>query len=422
MKKERRKLETLLSVIVITVFLGQIYISPFNTDFRLSMAVIALSFLLVFFREVNVYICTSAVGVLMFLFRAGISSINNPGIDGSSLISMYMPVVVYYVSYGLLFNFMEIRDKSREPVSFTVSLWVIDTLPNIFELIVRQAWDVSPFDSMIVAAILIGGIRSLVTYQLIAMADLYTNRLESKQRDRQFKELLVFTARLKTELFFLRKSRQDIELAMKKCHDVYQRMKDPELKPEILAVAKEIHEIKKDYNRVISGMESTLGKEGFGPAMGIVEIFQLISDNSAAIAESLGKAVSIEIYTESHLYIERFYPLVSILNNLVINALEAIDDKGTIVLGQMKDEQGYRFSVRDFGPGISKEDLESIFVPGYSTKFNAETGKMSTGIGLTHARQLVEEVFESELKVQSISGSYTEFWFYVKELEEGVNE
>ncbi len=422
MKRERRSLETLVSIIVVTVFLGQIYVSPFGGNFRLSMAVIALSFLLVFFRDVNALLCATVVGFLMFLFRAAIAHVNGPEVETLTLVRMYLPVVTYYVAYGLLFEFLEIRSKSREPVSFTLSLWVIDTVPNILEVAVRRAWSRSPFDSLLMAIILMGAVRSVVTYQLIAMADAYTNRVEMHQKEKQFRELLLFTARLKTELFFLRKSRKDIEQAMKRSHEVYQRIEDPVLKPFILGLAKDIHEIKKDYNRVISGMETTLGQEGAGMVMSIHEIFALIRDNTAALAAAQGKSLEIQIAVETHLCTERCYPLISVLNNLVINAVEALGSKGTILLREVRDGSGHVLSVRDSGPGIAAEDLESVFVPGYSTKFDQETGVMSTGIGLTHARQIVEEVFQSRLEVQSEPGRWTEFRFRLSGLQEVTHE
>lgn len=417
MRNRRRNLEISVSIILVTVFLGQIYISPFGTDFRLSMAVISLSFLLLFFREVNVLFCTTVVGFLMFFFRAGIAAINNPGIGVDILTAMYLPVVVYYVFYGVLFIVMELRDKAREPVSLTVSLWVIDSLPNILEVIVRQEWNYSPFDNLIMAIILMGGIRSIITYQLIAMADSYTDHVESNQKEKQFRQLLLFTARLKTELFFLRKSRQDIELAMKKSHEVYQRVENPELKPMMLSIAKDIHEIKKDYNRVISGMENTLGKEEPGTAMSILELFSLIKDNTDALLEQTGKAIHFEFSVASNTKTTRYYPLVSVLNNLVINAVEAIEDDGVIRMTERCENGSHLFSVSDNGPGIPEEDLEAVFVPGYSTKFNPETGNMSTGIGLTHARQIVEEVFHSRLEVHSSTDGRTEFRFTIQNLE-----
>lgn len=419
MRSDRRNLELLISIILVTVFLGQIYISPFNTDFRLSMAVISLSFLLVFFREVKVMVCTTIVGLLMFLFRAFIAAINTPGIPPSDLIAMYFPVVSFYVAYGLLFILLEIRDKAREPVPLILSLWVIDSLPNILEVVVRKEWSQSPFDGLILAIIVMGGVRSLITYQLIAMAHTYTNRVKTSQKETQFRELLLFTARLKTELFFLRKSRQDIEQTMKKSYEVYQLTTEPELKPMVLSIAKEIHEIKKDYNRVIRGMETTLGKEDPRSAMSFLELFTLIHDNTAALVEQSGKDIQFELSVESDVMTQRFYPLISVLNNLVINAVESIAHQGIIRLTETTEGSTHVFSVQDTGPGIPPEDLESIFVPGYSSKFNPETGKMSTGIGLTHARQIVQEVFQSELEVSSTPGYLTEFTFKITAPEEG---
>ncbi len=82
------------------------------------------------------------------------------------------------------------------------------------------------------------------------------------------------------------------------------------------------------------------------------------------------------------------------LMNLMINAMEAIGDKGNIVVStgnqliaesdmlELNMEPGTYVSliIRDDGPGISANDLEHIFEPFYSKKIMGHSG---TGLGLT---------------------------------------
>ena len=55
-------------------------------------------------------------------------------------------------------------------------------------------------------------------------------RFKSDQKEKYFRELIIFTAKLKTELFFLQKSKNDIEEAMVLSHRSYENTKDLDLK------------------------------------------------------------------------------------------------------------------------------------------------------------------------------------------------
>ena len=76
-----------------------------------------------------------------------------------------------------------------------------------------------------------------------------------------------------------------------------------------------------------------------------------------------------------------------VLINLVDNAIEATDKKGTVVIATEFDRlQGRaRLSVSDDGPGIAPEDRDRLFVPHFSTK------KRGSGLGLAIVSRIVQE-------------------------------
>ncbi|WP_447974811.1 PAS domain-containing sensor histidine kinase [Nitrospira sp. Kam-Ns4a] len=76
-----------------------------------------------------------------------------------------------------------------------------------------------------------------------------------------------------------------------------------------------------------------------------------------------------------------------VLLNLVINAIHAMPEGGTLRIALARTGDAVTVTVADTGHGIPKEDLPKIFIPFFTTK---ETGK-GTGLGLTVVHGIIQE-------------------------------
>ena len=77
--------------------------------------------------------------------------------------------------------------------------------------------------------------------------------------------------------------------------------------------------------------------------------------------------------------------LVQVFLNLVLNAMDATEEGGTIRIQTSLESDGLRIEVRDDGCGIPTDSLPRVFQPYFTTK---ETG---TGLGLFVCRNIVEQ-------------------------------
>ncbi len=81
--------------------------------------------------------------------------------------------------------------------------------------------------------------------------------------------------------------------------------------------------------------------------------------------------------------------LQQVFFNIIINAIQAMKEGGTLLLQtDLVENQGkpfVRVLVGDSGPGIRPEDLDKIFTPFFTTK------TQGTGLGLAICRQLIEQ-------------------------------
>jgi two-component system NtrC family sensor kinase len=93
--------------------------------------------------------------------------------------------------------------------------------------------------------------------------------------------------------------------------------------------------------------------------------------------------------------------LSQVFLNLLINASQAIVDKGTITMSTYEDAKSVYVKVVDTGSGIAKDVLPKIFDPFFSTK-------KSTGLGLSVSYNIIKH-HGGDVKVESTVGAGTTF-------------
>ncbi len=97
-----------------------------------------------------------------------------------------------------------------------------------------------------------------------------------------------------------------------------------------------------------------------------------------------------------------------VLENIMKNALDAMDDKGEIHIQAFEKEDDIFVDITDTGKGITKNNFEQIFTPGFSTK------KRGWGLGLTLARRIIEEYHHGKIFVKESSSKGTTFRIQLK--------
>ena len=97
-----------------------------------------------------------------------------------------------------------------------------------------------------------------------------------------------------------------------------------------------------------------------------------------------GVQINLECKEGQPVYCDREFMRICLMN-LLLNAIQAIEDKGEITIDCRRDNVFSCISVIDTGSGVSPEEMNKIFEPYYSTK------KLGIGIGLAITKRFVEE-------------------------------
>lgn len=98
-----------------------------------------------------------------------------------------------------------------------------------------------------------------------------------------------------------------------------------------------------------------------------------------------------------------------VIENLLKNALDAMEGKGSITITIQDQEKEILVDVTDTGKGIAARNLQKVFKPGFTTK------KRGWGLGLSLSKRIIEQYHKGQLFVRwSEPGKGTTFRVVLK--------
>lgn len=157
-----------------------------------------------------------------------------------------------------------------------------------------------------------------------------------------------------------------------------------------------VAEMRKDVGR-LKLVADRFGKVGSDPELEEDDLMKHIRSMVDYMQKRAPAKVQI-VYTTNEAEIPVYIngPLFDwVLENLLRNALDAMDGKGKISIDVLNEPQCVKINVTDTGKGIPKQIMKKIFNPGFSTK------KRGWGLGLSLAKRIIEKYHHGSLFVKS---------------------
>ena len=119
--------------------------------------------------------------------------------------------------------------------------------------------------------------------------------------------------------------------------------------------------------------------------------------------------IKVEIDNELPTIVSEKTRITQVFQNLMSNAIKYMDKpEGTINIGCTKEDEFYKFYVKDNGPGIDEKYFERIFK--IFQTLHAKDQYESTGVGLTLIKRIVE-MYGGKVWVESEVGNGSTFYF-----------
>ena len=400
-KLEGKDFWIIIALMVIIPIAGELNFHPFDNVFRVSFGTPIFFFSLLFFRKIPPVAMGLLVGLSVSMFRVLLDWMVSTDFILSVSLTLRYPTFFYYLTYSFLFYLMRVN-RFQQPLLIGCFGITIEIMSSLVELmlyhffVLGTAVTVGALNKIIIIAVF----RSFFVLAFINMMKLYELRVKESQTRRENENMLMHLSNLYVESVYLKKTLQNAETITKESYNLYRSMNDfnqaqgPPIEnwgQKALRIAGEVHEIKKDNQRIFAGLSKLISSESLPEHMNVHEVAHMIVRINQKYAALLGKKIEIVSQIRGQHPNYHIYLMLSFINNLVTNAIEAIEDTGTITVTIEKDDQWIDCKVIDDGPGVPSKYTQLIFKPGFTSKYK-EDGTPSTGIGLSYIKEMAEEL------------------------------
>ncbi|MBS3985748.1 MAG: sensor histidine kinase [Selenomonadales bacterium] len=382
--------KSLTYLALLTVFVSNFSFFPFGTGFRFSLAVSVFCFYLLMEERLSRPVAGLTTGVAVTVFRAGAGFLlaDVPFLHG---LDQHYPAGVFYLLLGVGLALWR-QGLNSGGLDIVWALAFLDMGANIGELLVRGDFanrDVLPMFYLLGLVALVRGALTGLAFTAWRQREVIIGQ---EQKEREFRRLLLLTSDVTGELLYLENTLAHVETVMVQSHQLYKKLRAAGVEDAdaALAVAREIHDAKKDFARLAARLRHVVVRESQGETLALSTLAEVAVKANQALAEEQGKEVAVHYSIAGQAEVAEYHRILAVINNLMGNAIEAIAEVGSVWLDVRVSDASLYIAVRDTGKGISAPDLGVVFEPGYTTKFNPVTGQASTGLGLAQVKAIVE--------------------------------
>lgn len=383
----------LFFLVALTAFFGELKMNPLGDTFRFSLGTACFYFGLIWFQELSPVLTGIATGIGIVCFRMLID-FSFSGIPYIDSWKVHFPSAVFYLVFALVIQIFHVRKKLDHPLWLGTAGLIAEVTGNLAELSLRNEFQEGTRLDLRSITILVffGVLRSFFVVGIYNMLKVRQADLTKEQQQKRIDSLLLVNSGLFEESVFLNKSMSNIEEVTRQSYELYRGLKDHgatlEISTEALRLAQQIHELKKDSQRILAGLSKIMKTDELHLRLKLSQLLELVVRTNQNYADMLKKQIHFQIQCNVDLETDQLYMFLSIFNNLVTNAVEAIDLEGEIGIDVTLQGGGVVFYVWNTGPVIPLEEQDWIFQIGYTTKFD-RSGNPSTGLGLAHVQELI---------------------------------
>jgi len=157
-----------------------------------------------------------------------------------------------------------------------------------------------------------------------------------------------------------------------------------------------VTELEHDVER-LNLIADRFSKIGSTPKLETLSVAHQLAECRQYMEKRAPRKVSFEFPSENQGFMAKINPPLFnwVIENLIRNALDAMDGKGVIKATISEDNSHIIIDLSDTGSGIPPNKLKTVFEPGFTTK------KRGWGLGLSLAKRIIESYHSGKIFVKS---------------------
>ena len=236
----------------------------------------------------------------------------------------------------------------------------------------------------ILGAILILLTVLLITNQLVS--SLETKRRNIRFLDQQLRRTSYMASSMELSYGFFREIKDNlanIDVATTWIQDLYREGSSDEIEKSLDQIKSEVFRSRKSIDKFLRFIRP--GQ----PVITEVNINEILDDLLEFLVSELDfKNIKVKRDYQDHLPVIRSdnSKLRQVFQNIVLNAVSAVEKDGEISLTTSADKNGVTVTVADNGPGIPEENIDQVFDPLFTTK------PEGTGLGLSICLSITQKL------------------------------
>ncbi len=155
-----------------------------------------------------------------------------------------------------------------------------------------------------------------------------------------------------------------------------------------------INEIKKDVVR-LQNIADRFSKIGSKPILKKINLNELATNSINYLKTRSSNKVKFSISIDEKTHINANQTLIEwVFENLIKNAIDAIKGDGCIIISSKTLTNTIAIDISDNGKGISRNNLKTVFEPGFTTK------ERGWGLGLSLTKRIIEDYHKGKIFVK----------------------
>ena len=394
---ERRQRVIIAAVTI--ALAAQVQVAAITPGFILTLSLFILPVFLFFNDDVNPIPICLGIALVSPIFRGLILALVGEA-SFNKILEFILTDMAFYLCYGLCFYLIYWSRSYRNKGTFFLTIIICDYLSNLLEvslLLGFTGYSLDIFQFLFLTAL----VRASIACSLAYTYNYLSLLLLKDYHEQRYYYFIWSTSAVKSEVYFMQKNILEIENIMKNAYLLDKELQNHQLPPEFqhlsLDIARDVHEIKKDYQNVIKGLGTYFNVENEA-SMNLRDIFRIALSYIRSLIQAHQQDIIIIEHIQTDMEVSNYYFLLTIISNIILNAVEAIDQKkyGTITVSAREGQSDLSILISDNGPGIPDSIKDHIFQSGFSTKFDAN-GDIYRGIGLSNVKVIIEEQFNGSI-------------------------